>query len=963
MAEKDLPTFDTFEEEERPPMTLVGGHLATETIDLGAVPEDDMTSSGSFDFRGVEATFFGKLLQALPVPSLLIDRSHEIIFTNRSCEKISSEYKRVEGRPFSSLFPNSHVAEEMRSLSERVFATRKPQVRAAVVQVEENRIWGRMHIRTLRMGGERALLVLVEDLTLEKKQLLLNQKHQRELRSEIAERSVAEEALRKNEAKFRTVAESAPFGLSIMAADRTFEYFNPRFTEILGYTLADLPDEETLFARTCPNEQHRQRVVSLWKKHTAVSADRRQVGPTVFEARCKERGTKIVSLRTMESGDGKFVLTFEDVTAETKAQNEIARAKMEWEKTFDAVPDLIMILDEEHKIVRLNRAMAVALGGNKEDWFGVRCFEVVHGTQAPPPFCPHLKLLADGEAHSEEVFDERLGGTFDVSVSPLRDTDGRLVGSVHVARDITERKRAQTALMESEERYRQLFEISPYPMLVHKQGTIFMANPAAARVHGMGSPEALTGKSLLALIDPEDACLVKQGIMEAEFEGRPAPFREIKLARPDGGDVFLESTVVPTVYGGEPAVLSVGQDITARKRAEESLLKAERLRAVGELASGVAHNFNNLLQVVMAGAQLAAINLEFGNSSDVKSHLDRILESSRLGAETVRRLQEFAQIRCDKTIGGGEGEEVFDLSHVVRKTIEMSQPWWKTKPEKEGITISLTAAFADGCSVKGREGEYVEVVLNLIKNAAEAVPAGGEIRITTAVENDKVVLRVSDDGVGMPEENLGKVFEPFWTDKGVQSTGMGLASSLGIVKRIGGEITIESEPGRGSTFTVTLPLAQEPANVLQQALTGELGLKMNILAIDDMEPVLLMLRDGLTEFGQTVWTALSGQQGIEIFKEQDIDLVICDLGMPGMTGWQVGRAIKEICEQKRVPKTPFILLTGWGGQFEEGAKISESGVDRIVEKPVDLPTLMKNIRIFSQGGQPRGVPATESPCT
>jgi CheY-like chemotaxis protein len=154
-----------------------------------------------------------------------------------------------------------------------------------------------------------------------------------------------------------------------------------------------------------------------------------------------------------------------------------------------------------------------------------------------------------------------------------------------------------------------------------------------------------------------------------------------------------------------------------------------------------------------------------------------------------------------------------------------------------------------------------------------------------------------------------------------------------------------------------LPLAQEPLDVLQQALTAELGKPLNILAIDDMEPVLLMLRDGLSEFGQKVWTALSGRQGLEIFKQHKIDLVICDLGMPGMTGWQVGKAIKQICEEEGVPKTPFILLTGWGGQYEEESKISDAGVDRIVEKPIDLPTLIKNIRILAAADRFEGPPA------
>lgn len=1060
MDDKRDPRFDGFDEDTpRVPSPL--SHLATETIELVSPAEEGLTTSGTFDFRGVQATSFGQLLQALPVPSFLVDQSLKIIFVNPACEKIHPMYKNIEGNAFGTLFPNPLVSKGMDSLAKRVFITRKPHVQEAVMSIEGGKIFGRIHFRALRMAGERALLVIVEDLTPEKKRLLLTQRHQIELKKEIDERQQvektllesekryrelvenasdnifvcdaegrithinpvglrmlgyseeeivgrkytdlvhpnfkeqmelfyqrqldsktpstyceypvrrkdgglvwfgqqtqlvvndrriagfqsiarditkrkdAEDALKRNETKFRSLAESAPFGLSVLAAE-TLEYVNPEFTEIFGYTLADVPDKSTLLGKVCTNDRWRENLAAKWSTGGPDGTNGKDLKPMIMPVRCKDGRNKVVSFRAVSLEDGKQILTFEDITAETIAQNRITQAKREWEKTFDAVPDLIMIVDNDHRVIRVNRAMAAKVGLEPAQVIGRSCFDLVHGRTSPSPECPHAQVLADGQEHTSEMMAPSLGGVYDVSVSPLYDARGVMQGTVHVARDVTARKQAEEALVQSEERYRQLFEISPYPMLVHREGKILLANAAAATVYGVHAREELIGKEVSDLVHSDFQARLADLACEGTESPVPAPFVEIGVVRPDGSMGYLETTAVPTKYEGEPAVLYVGQDLTERKRAEESLLRAERLKAVGELASGVAHNFNNLLQVIMTGAQLASLQME--KLGEAKDKLNQILETSRLGAETVQRLQEFAQVRHEKAHNGRE--EIVDLTHVTQRAIEMSEPWWKTSPEKEGIKIALHSDLEPNCFVKGREGELFEVVLNLVKNAAEALPQGGEIEITTKIEDDRVVLNVRDNGMGIAEESFGRIFEPFWTSKGFQATGMGLASSLGIVKRNGGDITVHSETHAGSTFTVILPLAADgepPKEIVEPPVIDR---KLSILAIDDTEPVVALLKDALTEFGQSVSTASSGEEGIEIFRNTPVDLVICDLAMPGMTGWSVAAAMQGICRERGVPKIPFILLTGWGVQFDEQSKLDQSGVDGIIEKPIDIKQLM-----------------------
>jgi PAS domain S-box-containing protein len=583
--------------------------------------------------------------------------------------------------------------------------------------------------------------------------------------------------------------------------------------------------------------------------------------------------------------------------------------------------------------------MAAKAGVHPAELIGRKCHEIVQGRDAPAENCPHTSVLETGQDYTCEMAAPSLGGVFDVSVSPLYDARGVLQGTVHVARDITTRKQVEEALVQSERRYRQLFEISPYPMLVQREGKILLANAAAATAYGVASRDDLIGRLFSDLVHEDFQSRLADLLCEGEETAEPPRFVEIGIVRPDGNTAYVEITAVPTRYEGEPAVLCVGQDLTARKRAEESLLKAERLKAVGELASGVAHNFNNLLQVIMTGAQLATLQLE--KLGETKEKLDQILETSRLGAETVQRLQEFAQVRQEKASTGKE--EVVDLTHVTHRAVEISEPWWKTSPEKEGLKIGLTSKLVPGCFVKGREGELFEVVLNLVKNAAEALPNGGEIAIFTRIDGDRVILEIHDNGIGIAEESFGKIFEPFWTSKGFQATGMGLASSLGIIKRNGGDIRVESRKNEGSTFTVTLPLAHEMETRKEVIESPEIKRRLNILAIDDTEPVVSLLKDALGEYGQTVTTALSGVEGIEIFKNNPVDLVICDLAMPGMSGWRVAEAMQEICRERGIAKIPFLLLTGWGVQLEEQSKLAAVGVDGIIEKPIDIERLMITI--------------------
>jgi two-component system cell cycle sensor histidine kinase/response regulator CckA len=505
---------------------------------------------------------------------------------------------------------------------------------------------------------------------------------------------------------------------------------------------------------------------------------------------------------------------------------------------------------------------------------------------------------------------------------------------------IVRRRQIQEALRESEEKLRLITDALPALIsYVDTERRFRFNNQTYQRWFGIPA-EDIHGKRMKDLLGA-DMYLTVQPQIELALAGEPTKF-ETRFKYPDGITRDVSISFVPH-FGIQREVkgfIALVTDISDLKKAEQAMIHSERLKAVGELSSGVSHNFNNMLQVVLGNALVAQTNLELGDLGDVRTNLDEILETARFASQTVKRLQYFAGNRT-RSIASG----VVDLSDVAREAIEMSRIWWKTEPEKAGITIDMVSTLRRGCKVVGRESELFEVIINLIKNAAEALTGGGEIEIDTYTDDTRVILSVRDNGTGITEESLGRLFEPFFTTKGFPNTGMGLASVHGIVRNHDGRTLVESVEGQGTTFLVVLPLAPKGAELaLRESESGALEQEKTILLVDDMLPVLNTMRSGLDQYGHTVFAATNGADALKIVGEHHVDLVICDLGMPGMNGWQVGKAIKELFDKQGTVKPPFIVLTGWSDQVSEEAKIAESGVQAIVEKPVDMKDLMRLIR-------------------
>ena len=355
--------------------------------------------------------------------------------------------------------------------------------------------------------------------------------------------------------------------------------------------------------------------------------------------------------------------------------------------------------------------------------------------------------------------------------------------------------------------------------------------------------------------------------------------------------------------------------------AQDTLVRGATLRAVGELAAGAAHHLNNLMAVVLGRSQL----LLYRNRDPEMGVALRTIERAALdAADTVRRIQAFSRA------GHGASAAPVDLNETVRESIDLTRARWEHEAQVRGARIEMT--FEPGVlpPISGRNAELREVLTNLILNAVDALPRGGRLTIRTWSEPGRAVVSVADSGPGMPAETRGRAFEPFFTTKGVRRLGLGLAVAYGLVSSHGGDIALESGEGRGTTVTFWIPaaVAAEAGAPAKGAADGERHGR--ILVVDDEADVREVLADVLASQGHTVTLAGGGQEALAYLERDPFDLVITDLGMPDVNGWDVARAVKSGRQE-----LPVLLLTGWADAVETGV----GRVDAVIKKPFDMTKL------------------------
>jgi signal transduction histidine kinase/CheY-like chemotaxis protein len=379
--------------------------------------------------------------------------------------------------------------------------------------------------------------------------------------------------------------------------------------------------------------------------------------------------------------------------------------------------------------------------------------------------------------------------------------------------------------------------------------------------------------------------------------------------------------------------------IAEQERIREQYSQIEKLSALGELASGVAHDFNNTLAGILGRAQLLL------NTSDpvkIENGLNIIIKTAKDGAKTIKRIQDFARQRRDHAFTPVAVDQLLlDVSEITR-------PRWKNNAEAANVHISLELRISSNVLVLGDESELREVLVNMVFNAVDAMPNGGTLTLATREVGGAVEISVADTGMGMSDEVRSRIFDPFFTTKGKAGMGLGLAVSYGIIRRHEGTVEVESETGRGTSFRITLPSGKNAAKpkpsvaqpVAAALPAGSSGTKF--LVVDDEESVRDLLRDILEKEGHEVTTAATGRQALTLYDETRFAAVLMDVGLPGMSGWELARAIRE-----RDERIPLAIVTGWGEVVGSNAQ-KEAGINWVVAKPFTVEQITSIAREVSR---------------
>ena len=489
-------------------------------------------------------------------------------------------------------------------------------------------------------------------------------------------------------------------------------------------------------------------------------------------------------------------------------------------------------------------------------------------------------------------------------------------------------KNSLDALSESEGRYRDLFDnAQDIVYTTDKDMILTSVNLAAIDLLGK-TEEELIGQSLYALMAPEDAKRI-QFEERLIIEGMQRPTMEFALLCKDKKrQIEVVSRWIFSANNKPIGIHGIGRDVQDRREREtaeqhfrEQLHQAEKLRVLGEMAAGVAHNFNNLLTSVLGYAELMVLNPKL--PEDVRANADKIVASGKQCSDIVRRIQTFGRpIDLTEIVP-------MDLNATIKQTLDITRPRWKARPEREGITIEIDTQFESLPSVRSTASAWEEVISNLIFNAVDAMPLGGTITISTKAQNDEVILTVHDNGTGMDAQTKARVFEPFFSTKDSdKGTGLGLSTVWALVQNLGGRIELESELGEGTTFTIYIPTTTENAQAKEETIT-EIG-KLSILLIDEDTAV----RDFLPQLlhPHDVDTETNGTTALQKLTDKNYDVLITDWTLSGLSGLDI---VEQVKQQK--PQTVTILMTGW--EIKNSIVEDHHDIDLTMSKPFDQNSL------------------------
>lgn len=867
-----------------------------------------------------------KYLDIAGVLLLALDTNGHVMLVNRKgCEILGYEEQDVLGKNWFEHFLPEEVRDDVKGVFSNIIAGHLD-----MVEYMENVV--------LAKDGESRLIAWHNSVLRDQDGSIIGTLSSG---ADITERKQAEDALKASEERYRSVFDNAAIGIDLVDKDGRFLQVNESLAKMLGYS------EDELLDRTIFDVSHPEDVeISRIKHEQMVNGE---VDSYRFEKRYIRKDGRViwadVSVSPVRGPNGVYVATvgvISDITLRKRAEESMRESEERFRRLYEQSPAPYQSLDAEGNLIDVNSAWLATLGYDRGEvigkWFG----EFLAGDSASLLSERFEQLKERGENHDVEYELKRKDGTtilvsFEARVA--RNDKGEFLQTHCVFTNITERRNAE---IERERLASAIEQAAEIVVITDAQGTILYVNPAFEKVTGYKHEEAI-GKT------PR---ILKSGEHDTEFYKRL--WGTIKggdiwsgrlINRKRDGQLYHEDATISPVKDSSGKIVNfvaVKRDITEHLELSKQLYQAQKMEAVGTLAGGVAHDFNNILQVVLGYSELILGDEKL--PGDHRADLEKIRESAGRGADLVQRLLTFGKKAEIKP-------QPLNLNHRITELRKMLE---RIIPKMIDIQLLLDEDLA---TIDADPIQIDQVLMNLAVNARDAMPEGGALFIETqnvivdadcarshleAKPGQYVLLRISDTGHGMDKETLEHIFEPFYTTKRLgQGTGLGLAMLFGIVKQHHGFIKCNSEIGHGTTFSIYLPALASHEDI-EQTRVGPMPRRgaETILLVDDEDLIRDLGKRILRKAGYTVLTASNGKEALEIYRKEQrrIALVILDLIMPEMGGEECLEGLLSLD-----PSVKVLIATGHSANAATKKTLS-SGAMGVVSKPYDIPQVLEIVR-------------------
>ncbi len=766
-----------------------------------------------------------------------------------------------------------------------------------------------------------------------------------QLRKEIDTRKEIEIKLRDSLNLWQTTFDSMLDPVSISDSDGTVKQCNKAFADFVGLKITDI------IGQKCYKIVH--------KTDSPV-----ENCPILRSMESKKRETSLLQIDEKNFyvvvdpiwSDGQitgFVHIIRDITELKKTEDTLRRSEARYRRLYESMMDGFIYIDMQGFIKECNETFLKMLGYTFEEISGVTYIDLTpEKWLAFEQKIVEEQILPRGYSDVYEKEYRKKDGTIlpvELRTFLIKNEQGENEGMWAIVRDITERKKSEAALRESEERFRELFDNAPVGYHeIDKNGNIVRVNQTEADMLGYKREEMIGKPIWNFMVDGENI----KGTILSKISGEIYLGKdyERKYIRKDGTilDVLQEDRLIKDKDGNITGLRVTIQDISNLKKIEkekrlleEQLIQSQKLESIGKLAGGIAHDFNNILTAIKGNAQLALMKLH--EEDPLFQKIKNIIDASDRAASLIKQLLAFSRKQILEP-------KVIDINELIRNIEKMIV---RLIGEDIELSLNLTENIA---KVKVDPSQTEQALINLIVNAREAMPKGGKLTIETSIveltdeyvrkhigskAGRYVIIAVTDTGVGMTEEVRDRCFEPFFTTK-ESGTGLGLPTVYGIVKQSGGNIWVYSEVGKGTTFKIYLPLVEEPLDYIKKEVYSIEIPKGNetILLVEDDENVRKTVSSMLQSCGYKVLVASSGNEAISFCKEygEPINLIITDVIMPGLSGAQVAEAVRQIC-----PKAKVLFMSGYTDNVVFHHSVLEKGIN-FIQKPFSLKSLSEKIR-------------------